>query len=126
MATTLARRRSRSRRAPRRSGPSPQVIKLRSQLQSTRKSAKRRVAKARTSHLLTSAATGALGGVLARLDLDLPVVGEIGTDAAAAAGLLLAGWYWRSDLMMDMGATFGAIAIHEFVEDSPTLKFLDK
>jgi len=101
------------------------VAKLRKQLASSRKSARTRVEKARTGHALTSVATGAVMGVLARKDIDLPFAGEVGTAAVAAAAAGIAGWYLKNETLMNVAIAAGTLAAHEFVEDSPLVSFLD-
>ena len=117
----------------RRAAPAPvrrrtsntKVMKLEKTLQSTRRNAKVRERKARTGHVLTQLAVGAASGFLARKDIELPWGGELGTDTVAALGLMGIGYWARSDFLLDAGTSWACIAVHEFVEDSPALAFLD-
>lgn len=103
------------------------VAKLKTQLTAARKRASKN--KDDSGDHLVAVFAGAALGVLNRKDIELPMAGEVGTSGVLAIATYAAGMYLlkgkNSARAKTMGATFAAIAVHEFVEDSDALSFLD-
>lgn len=121
----MARRRTTYRRRSS-GGSSTALVKAKTQLATARASAKRRVEKARAGNVLTSLATGAGVGLLARSDLELPFTNEIGTAGVIALASATLGYFSRSQLLMDIGVAAGTCAMHELVEDHRAFQFLER
>lgn len=74
--------------------------------------------------------TAAVVGVLNRRNVELPYMGEVGSAGVVAAAALLLGHTVAKSgkngaRLRTAGNTAAAIAVHEFVEDSPLLGILD-
>lgn len=124
--TTRPKTRTRTVVKTRRVGPSPKMIraqKSQAALSATRRAEKR----AQSDDMLALAAAAALAAAT-RKGLNIPVLGEVGQ--AGTVGLAM----WAAPFLMKnntgrrlRAASVGplAVAVHEFVEDSSMLSFLD-
>lgn len=121
----MARRRTTYRRRTG-GGSSAALVKAKTQLATARASSRRRLEKAKGAHVLTSLATGAGVGLLARSDLELPFTNEIGTAGVIALASATIGYFARSQMLMDIGVAAGTCAMHELVEDHQAFKFLER